>query len=506
MPTGTAEGPLLGRRYRVIERLGSGGMAAVYLAHDERLDRLVAVKRMHTAHGDEMDARRFEREAKIGASLGHPNLVTIFDTEQDEESVLLVMEYVEGETLADLLARGAVEPKRAVAIVRAVAEALEHAHANGIVHRDIKPGNVLLGKDGSVKLADLGIAKAVERTEITGTGTVLGTPAYMAPEQLEGGKLGPAVDVYALATMAFEMLTGRKARRGRTAVEIAHQVVNEEPPEPRDANPDLPRSAAKAIRSGMAKNPAERPSSALALAEELERALAKAPATIRRPATTRRIEEKARPVAPAPAPPPPARVKPTHRPAATGGSRTPRWVVAVGGLFALALAAVVIALASGGGDDGEPAQRASADRKGAAQKQNQKPAADAEQPATPAPAPAEEDTAEAPALDGVPVPQGAGGAAEAERLHLAGHQALLAGDYDTAIALNTQAIEAFPPGTTYVKDMNYAYALFSLGKALRQAGRFEEAIPVLEARRAIPDQEETVQAELDLARQAAGAE
>ena len=121
MAAGTAEGALLGGRYRVIERLGSGGMAAVYLARDERLDRRVAVKRMHSSHGDEMDARRFEREAKIGASLGHPNLVTIFDTEQDDESVLLVMEYVEGETLADLLARGAVEPKRAVAIVRAVA-------------------------------------------------------------------------------------------------------------------------------------------------------------------------------------------------------------------------------------------------------------------------------------------------------------------------------------------------------------------------------------------------
>src|SRR5687767_9598303 len=256
MAVDTAEGALLGGRYRVIERLGSGGMAAVYLAHDERLDRRVAVKRMHPGHGDEMDARRFEREAKIGASLSHPNLVSIFDTLQDDESVLLVMEYVEGETLGDLLARGRVDSKRTVAIVRAVAEALEHAHASGIVHRDIKPGNVLLGKDGSVKLADLGIAKAVERTEITHTGTVLGTPAYMAPEQLEGRKLGPSVDIYALATMAFEMLTGKRARRGRTAVEIAHQVVNEGPPDAHEANSAVPRAAADAIREGMAKDPA----------------------------------------------------------------------------------------------------------------------------------------------------------------------------------------------------------------------------------------------------------
>ena len=166
-------------------------MAAVYLAHDERLGRDVAVKRLHTSERDEIDARRFQREAKLGASLSHPNLVSIFDTEQDDESVLLVMEYVDGETLADLLARGPVEPARAVEIVRAVAEALDHAHGAAIVHRDVKPGNVLLGRDGSVKLADLGIAKAVERTDITATGTVLGTPAYMAPEQLEGGKLGP---------------------------------------------------------------------------------------------------------------------------------------------------------------------------------------------------------------------------------------------------------------------------------------------------------------------------
>jgi len=187
MPTGTTEGKLVAGRYRLLERLGAGGMAAVYLAHDERLDRRVAVKRLHTADGDDVDARRFKREAKLGASLSHPHLVSIFDTEEDDESVLLVMEYVDGETLADRLARGGLEPRAAAAIVRAVAEALDHAHAAGIVHRDIKPANVLLGRDGSVKLADLGIAKALERTDITDTGTILGTPTYMAPEQLQGG-------------------------------------------------------------------------------------------------------------------------------------------------------------------------------------------------------------------------------------------------------------------------------------------------------------------------------
>src|SRR5688572_9826456 len=316
MVRNTVSGPLLADRYRVIRRLGAGGMAAVYLARDERLDRNVAVKRMHIAEHDEIDARRFQREARLGASLSHPNLVSIFDTEKDDESVLLVMEYVEGETLADVLARGEVEPRRAIEIVRAVAEALDHAHSEGIVHRDIKPGNVLLGRDGSVKLADLGIAKAVERTDITGTGTVLGTPAYMAPEQLQGGDLGPAVDVYALATMAFEMLTGRKARRGRSAVEIAHQVVNASPPDPRETNPAIPASTAEALRVGMAKEPADRPQSAGELAERLERSFGR---TDKHRALTTRRMERAVPVGEAGTPPPPAPVRTT---------RNMRWIPA----------------------------------------------------------------------------------------------------------------------------------------------------------------------------------
>jgi eukaryotic-like serine/threonine-protein kinase len=477
MPTGTADGPLLANRYRVIERLGAGGMAVVYLAHDERLDRNVAIKRLHRVEHEDVDARRFQREAKLGASLSHQNLVSIFDTEEDDESVLLVMEYVEGETLADLLARGPVEADRAVQIIRAVAEALDHAHASGIVHRDIKPANVLLGRDGAVKLADLGIAKAVERTDITGTGTVLGTPAYMAPEQLQGGELGPAVDVYALAAMAFELLTGRKARRGRSAVEIAHQVVNEPPPDPRDVNPGIPAPAAEAIRAGMAKDAAQRPQSAVELAKRLEGCVGKG--------TTRRME-RARPVAPVPVTPrtgtPPYLVKPTRR---------IRWVP-IAGLVAIAIAAIAIALGSGGGDDSpEPVA-------GSEGKQAQKKKDDAEQ-SSPLPAETEE-PAEEPAVDGVPTPSGAGGIAEAERLHIEGYSALQAGDYDTAIELNTQAIEAFPEGTTWEDDINYAYALYSLGRALRLAGRPDEAIPVLEARSRIPNQTETVQNELDLAR------
>jgi eukaryotic-like serine/threonine-protein kinase len=473
MPMGTADGPLLADRYRVIQRLGAGGMAAVYLAHDERLDRRVAIKRLHTAERDDVDARRFQREARLGASLSHPNLVSIFDTEEDDESVLLVMEYVEGETLADRLARGGLEPPRAVAIVRAVAEALDHAHAAGIVHRDIKPANVLLGRDGSVKLADLGIAKAVERTDITDTGTVLGTPAYMAPEQLQGGKLGPAVDVYALAAMAFEMLTGQKARRGRSAAEIAHQVVNEPPPDPRDATiGEIPAPAAHAIRDGMAKDPADRPRSAGELADRLERGM-----------------EGARAVAAVPAP----TLKRTQvvRPAARGT----RWIP-VAALSALAVVALVIALSSGTDDGGPTAGVPGQDAKETKEPQDPQETQEtkAAKPAAPAPAP----------VTGVPEPKGKGDTAKAEQLHMEGYAALQAGDYDKAIKLNTKAIETFPEGTTWQTDINYAYALYSLGSALRLAGRPDEAIPVLEARLAIPNQTETVQHELDLARAEAG--
>jgi hypothetical protein len=263
-------------------------------------------------------------------------------------------------------------------------------------------------------------------------------------------------------------------------VEIAHQVVNEAPPDPRDVNPGIPAPAAEAIRAGMAKEPAERPQTAVELAKRLERCVGKG--------TTRRME-RARPVTPVPVTPrpepPPYLVKPTRR---------VRWVP-LAGLLAVVLAAGVIALASGGGGD-DSGQPIAGNGKQASKKK------DAEETAA-LPAETEEPAAAAP-IEGVPAPSGAGGTAEAERLHLDGYAALQAGDYDTAIELNTQSIEAFPEGTTWEDNINYAYALYSLGSALRLAGRPDEAIPVLERRLEIPNQTETVQHELDLARAQAG--
>ena len=206
-------GELLGDRYRVLERLGAGGMATVYLAEDERLGRKVAVKRLHT-DSPEDTAERFRREARIGASLNHPKVVTIYDAVTDAENVLIVMEYVEGETLADAMRGGALEPKRLLPLLGDIADALDYAHSNGIVHRDVKPANVLLDTRDGAKLADLGIATALEGTRMTMSGTVLGTAAYMAPEQLDGRDIVAASDIYSLATVAWEALAGRKAYEG----------------------------------------------------------------------------------------------------------------------------------------------------------------------------------------------------------------------------------------------------------------------------------------------------
>jgi serine/threonine-protein kinase len=272
----SASDNLLAGRYRVVKRLGAGGMASVFLAEDQRLSRKVAIKRMHAESPDEV-AKRFQREAHLGASLNHPNIVSVFDIDTDDENVLIVMEHVAGGTLKDALARGPLPREAAFRVLEDVASALDYAHEHGVVHRDVKPANVLLDESGRAKLADLGIATAAEVTKVTRTGSVLGTAAYMAPERLDGHAGGPAADVYGLATMAYEMLTGHKARQGRSAVEIAHAVMGEPPPDLRVHVPDAPERAADVLARGMARDPAERPASAGALVRELSDAFAGLP-------------------------------------------------------------------------------------------------------------------------------------------------------------------------------------------------------------------------------------
>ena len=258
-------------------------MASVLLCQDERLGRQVAVKRLHADSPADVE-QRFVREARLGALLNHPNVVTVYDTATDSEGVLIVMEYVAGEALSLTLKRGPLRSERVGLMVRDLGAALDHLHGHGVVHRDVKPGNVLLRNDGVTKLVDLGIATAADQTRITRSGMVLGTASYMAPEQLDGGEAGPATDIYALSVVAYEALTGQRARSGRTPMEIAHRIATEPPPDLRERLPGTPAAAAHLLEQGMARDPAERPGSAGELSSRLARALEE-PATAQETST-----------------------------------------------------------------------------------------------------------------------------------------------------------------------------------------------------------------------------
>ena len=349
-------------RYRYISELGSGGMSTVVLAEDTVLGRLVALKQVEGT-GNVRGASRLRREALIGASVSHPNLVSIFDVITTGDRHMIVMEYVEGETLRDALKRSPrPSVPRVLNTLDGVAAALDAIHERRIIHRDVKPSNILLGKAGEIKLADLGIAAAPDRTRITTSGAILGTFRYMAPEQLEGGPAMPAVDVYALAAVAFEALSGRKARTEPNPVALAHAIATRPPPDLRDAWPEAPREAARVLKRSMARVPSERPQSASELTRRLRAALESKP-------TVPMTRAPRRAAAPRPAPPP------RRRPAAPPTPRSARdrrpALVAAALLIVLAGVIAALALASGGGSPhkraaGAPARRNAGTRRGTA--------------------------------------------------------------------------------------------------------------------------------------------
>ncbi|MGD0196767.1 MAG: serine/threonine-protein kinase [Solirubrobacteraceae bacterium] len=216
---------MIAQRYRLEGRLGSGGMSTVHLAFDERLERLVAVKLLaeHLAD-DPAFVSRFQREALAAARLIHENIVQVFDSGLDDQTDqhFIVMEYIEGQSGAEILrARGWLPPEETLPIIVACCAGLDYAHRKGVVHRDVKPGNILRGSDHRVKLADFGIAKATEQSSITQVGSVLGTAAYLAPEQAHGEEAGPAADIYALGVVAYQLLSGRLPFEGKSLTELA---------------------------------------------------------------------------------------------------------------------------------------------------------------------------------------------------------------------------------------------------------------------------------------------
>lgn len=337
---GSRSDPPLGGRYRLIERIGVGGMAVVYLAEDLRLGRKVAAKRLHADSPDHA-AGRFLREAKLGAALSHPNLVTVFDAFADGEDLVIVMEYIAGPDLGEALGSGPLDDERALRVLGDVAAALDHTHAAGIIHRDVKPSNVLLASDGSARLTDLGIARVLEDTQTTQAGIVVGSTPYMSPEQLSGAAVGPPADVYALALTAYEALSGEPARSGMPA-QIAYQATEAPPPDIREVRAEVPSGAAEALKRGMARRPQDRPASAGEFVDELERGLI---------AVVGATTVADRPAAgPSATPPPPrAPVRP-RRPTTPQPSQRGRQL-AIGLLVLLTLALAAVAITSVIGDD-----------------------------------------------------------------------------------------------------------------------------------------------------------
>ncbi|MGH2455345.1 MAG: protein kinase domain-containing protein, partial [Candidatus Limnocylindria bacterium] len=265
-------GRLINERYRLIAPLGEGGMATIWRAVDQQLDREVAVKILREQFGTDAGfAARFRQEARSAGSLSHPNIVPVYDYGTDVEvgTQYIVMQLVEGEDLSTILReRGNLSTDDAVRVALGVASALEAAHRRGIVHRDVKPGNILITDDGDVKVTDFGIARAVSEASMTVTGTTLGSVHYFSPEQARGDEVTGASDVYALGIVLFEMLTGRRPFEGDSAAGVALKRLNEDPPRPETFRP-VPSGLSAIVMRALERDAARRFPDAGSLAEAL---------------------------------------------------------------------------------------------------------------------------------------------------------------------------------------------------------------------------------------------
>ena len=478
MPPVTQGRVALPDRYRVVRHIANGGMASVWAAEDELLGRLVAVKVLAPGFAADASAtRRFKREARAAARVSdHPNVVTIYDVGEYEDHAFIVMEHCAGGTVADRLRRPTPVPRAAaMRWLEGAASALDYAHSRDIVHRDVKPGNLLLDNAGRVAVADFGIARIATDSALTQTGQVLGTAAYLSPEQALGKPATDASDRYALAVVAYELLAGRKPFDGELPAAQARQHI-ESPVPPAARAAGLPAAVDGVLERGLAKDPADRPLTATAFVDDLRGALGEAQDTEATAAAT-----AATSVAPArlrgePTPPPataPAPQRPSRRP----------FLIALAAIV-FVLAAVIAAIAGGGGgNDNSPTRAATTQSKAAAKHPAKKKAKAKPKPAATTPAQA---TTQAPPPTTT---------TDKSALARQGHSLIAQGNYAAAIDVLGQAVKDCPVSTTDP----CAYALFDLGHALRLAGRPAEAIPVLQQRLQNPDQRDVVQRELDLA-------
>jgi eukaryotic-like serine/threonine-protein kinase len=456
----------LPERYLGARYLASGGMATVFAAEDAVLGRAVAVKVLSERFlTDSQAVRRFEREARAAAKASqHPHVVTIYDIGEHEGRPFIVMELMSGGSLATVLRDGRPSREDALRWIGEAAAALDHAHEHGIVHRDVKPGNLLLDEHRRLGVADFGIARLAFESSVTQTGQVLGTAAYVSPEQARGEGASAASDRYSLAVVAYELLTGTRPYGGGTFAAQARQHMEADPPPASQHAPGLPSAVDRALRRGLAKAPDARWPSATAFAEALGAAAERRPAPASGPST--------RPTVP---------LTPIRRSVPPPASRRRRALLVPAALLGAVLLAVVLVIALSGGDSGpRPEAKRTPTRRQAPQ------AARTNQRSTPAATPPAQPTTAA--------------GESVSSLNDRGFALMSQGRYGEAIPFLQRAVQRCGDS----RESVCAYALYNLGRSLRLAGRPAEAIPVLERRLAYGDQTKTVQAELDAARRDAG--